>query len=225
MLKDPKQFKNKRPNFDKLKSYGFNCDNGIHEYTEKFLNGAFSLNLKINSNGESFVKITDEAISEEYSLAYVEGATGAFVGEIRKKADGILLNIADNCFEQNVFRSVLAKEIIDYILKKYGDCAEYLWDKFPNNAIFREKSKNKWYAALLSVEGKKIGASSEEVIEIIDLKALPEEIKDLVDGEKYLEGYHMNKKHWYTVKLDGSVPAKEIFERIDNSYKTVKERK
>jgi predicted DNA-binding protein (MmcQ/YjbR family) len=31
-------------------------------------------------------------------------------------------------------------------------------------------------------------------------------------------GYHMNKKHWNTVMLNGSVPEKEIFSWIDHSY-------
>jgi predicted DNA-binding protein (MmcQ/YjbR family) len=34
-------------------------------------------------------------------------------------------------------------------------------------------------------------------------------------------GYHMNKKHWNTVQLDGSVPDKEIFTWIDHSYERV----
>jgi predicted DNA-binding protein (MmcQ/YjbR family) len=31
-------------------------------------------------------------------------------------------------------------------------------------------------------------------------------------------GYHMNKKHWNTVLLDGSIPDKEVFSWIDHSY-------
>jgi predicted DNA-binding protein (MmcQ/YjbR family) len=31
-------------------------------------------------------------------------------------------------------------------------------------------------------------------------------------------GYHMNKKHWNTVVVDGSIPEKEIFSWIDHSY-------
>jgi predicted DNA-binding protein (MmcQ/YjbR family) len=31
-------------------------------------------------------------------------------------------------------------------------------------------------------------------------------------------GYHMNKKHWNTVLIDGSVPDREIFSWIDHSY-------
>ena len=34
-------------------------------------------------------------------------------------------------------------------------------------------------------------------------------------------GYHMNKKHWNTVMLDGSVPEKEVFSWIDHSYNLI----
>jgi predicted DNA-binding protein (MmcQ/YjbR family) len=43
--------------------------------------------------------------------------------------------------------------------------------------------------------------------------------------EKYsavTPGYHMNKKHWNTVILDGSIPDKEVFKWIDHSYDLVK---
>lgn len=36
-----------------------------------------------------------------------------------------------------------------------------------------------------------------------------------------MPGYHMNKKHWNTVYIDGSVPDKEIFSWIDHSYDLV----
>jgi predicted DNA-binding protein (MmcQ/YjbR family) len=34
-------------------------------------------------------------------------------------------------------------------------------------------------------------------------------------------GYHMNKQHWNTVLLDGSVPENEIKRMIENSYALV----
>jgi predicted DNA-binding protein (MmcQ/YjbR family) len=34
-------------------------------------------------------------------------------------------------------------------------------------------------------------------------------------------GYHMNKKHWNTIMLNGTVPDKEIFGWIDHSYDLV----
>jgi predicted DNA-binding protein (MmcQ/YjbR family) len=40
-----------------------------------------------------------------------------------------------------------------------------------------------------------------------------------------IPGYHMNKKHWNTIFIDGSIPDSEIFEWIDNSYDIVKTHK
>lgn len=34
-------------------------------------------------------------------------------------------------------------------------------------------------------------------------------------------GYHLNKRHWNTVVLDGSVPDEELLELIDHSYDLV----
>jgi predicted DNA-binding protein (MmcQ/YjbR family) len=34
-------------------------------------------------------------------------------------------------------------------------------------------------------------------------------------------GYHLSKRHWNTVELDGSVPDEELRELIDHSYELV----
>lgn len=36
-----------------------------------------------------------------------------------------------------------------------------------------------------------------------------------------IPGYHMNKRHWNTIILDGSLPAAEIQSMIDDSYALV----
>lgn len=36
-----------------------------------------------------------------------------------------------------------------------------------------------------------------------------------------LPGYHMNKLHWNTIKLDGSIPRGEVQRMIDHSYALV----
>lgn len=38
-------------------------------------------------------------------------------------------------------------------------------------------------------------------------------------------GYHMNKKHWNTVYIDGSVPDKEVLSWVDHSYDLVLNKK
>jgi len=34
-------------------------------------------------------------------------------------------------------------------------------------------------------------------------------------------GYHLNKRHWNTVALDGSVPSEDVLDLIDHSYDLV----
>ena len=40
-----------------------------------------------------------------------------------------------------------------------------------------------------------------------------------------LPGWHMNKKHWNTIVVDGTVPSKLIREWIDHSYELVNKKK
>jgi predicted DNA-binding protein (MmcQ/YjbR family) len=60
----------------------------------------------------------------------------------------------------------------------------------------------------------------------INLKCEPSLALEL--RERYpavVPGYHMNKTHWNTVNLDGSVPDREIFSWIDHSYDRVARKK
>ncbi|KZN62056.1 hypothetical protein N473_21160 [Pseudoalteromonas luteoviolacea CPMOR-1] len=53
----------------------------------------------------------------------------------------------------------------------------------------------------------------------LNLKCDPHEAQMLRDiFDSVIPGYHMNKQHWNTVILDGSIPEGEIERMIDNSY-------
>jgi predicted DNA-binding protein (MmcQ/YjbR family) len=56
----------------------------------------------------------------------------------------------------------------------------------------------------------------------VNLKCDPDLAIEL--REKYsavLPGFHMNKLHWNTIRIDGTIPAKLICEWIDHSYALV----
>jgi predicted DNA-binding protein (MmcQ/YjbR family) len=56
----------------------------------------------------------------------------------------------------------------------------------------------------------------------INLKCDPERASTLRDQfESIIPGYHMNKRHWNTLILDGSVPSALVAELIDHSYDLV----
>lgn len=53
----------------------------------------------------------------------------------------------------------------------------------------------------------------------ISLKCDPEKAQALRDIYPAITGgYHLNKKHWNTILLDGSVPTSELEIQIDHSY-------
>ncbi len=56
----------------------------------------------------------------------------------------------------------------------------------------------------------------------MNLKCDPEEafhLRDIFDA--VIPGYHMNKTHWNSIILDGTIPKGEIERMIDNSYALV----
>lgn len=56
----------------------------------------------------------------------------------------------------------------------------------------------------------------------MNLKCDPNEALALRDiFSAVIPGYHMNKQHWNTVILDGSIPQGEIERMIDNSFMLV----
>ena len=57
-----------------------------------------------------------------------------------------------------------------------------------------------------------------------NVKCDPEKAIELREEHScVLPGYHMNKKHWNTIVVDGSVSTKQLKEWIDESYELVKE--
>jgi predicted DNA-binding protein (MmcQ/YjbR family) len=53
-------------------------------------------------------------------------------------------------------------------------------------------------------------------------KCDPEEVEELRERYACVQpGYHMNKKHWNTITVDGSVSAAQLKEWIDQSYDLV----
>jgi predicted DNA-binding protein (MmcQ/YjbR family) len=56
----------------------------------------------------------------------------------------------------------------------------------------------------------------------VNLKCDPDRAVELRDRWPEVQpGYHMNKTHWNTVELDGSIPDRDVREMIDHSYELV----
>ncbi len=84
------------------------------------------------------------------------------------------------------------------------------WEDYPFGPDVAVMKIHKKMFATLGYEGD---------VARINLKCDPEEALALRDiFEAVVPGYHMNKAHWNTVILDGSIPTGEIERMIDRSY-------
>lgn len=217
-------FKNKTTSAEKLLAFGFSEKGGTFFRSFPICGNEFTVDVEITLPDTVCAKVFDSAFGGEYVLHLVSDAKGAFVGKIREEYEAALNEILKNCFEHNFFKTDYAKLCIEYVRKKYGAEPEYLWEKSPNNAIWRRADNKKWFGAILTVAKNKLGLEGDEIIEIIDLRSDPEKLDSFVDRKRFFPGYHMNKKHWITVCLDGSVSSKEICELIDKSFELAKKK-
>ncbi|MDE6557898.1 MAG: MmcQ/YjbR family DNA-binding protein [Clostridia bacterium] len=206
-----------------LTEYGFKSSDGGYGYTEEILGGQFYIKITVKDDKVD-AAVYDSETEERYYLFAVEGAEGTFVGEVRSEYERVLGDISEKCFSAaEVYRERTTAAVVKYAKNKYRTPLEFLWGD--DNAVMRRKDNRKWYLAVLKVKREKLGLEGEGLMEIIDLRAPAAEIARLVDGVNYLPAYHMNKKSWITVPLDGRVDAEIICALVDMSFELAKGKK
>ena len=117
--------------------------------------------------------------------------------------------------------SLQRERITQYMLDTYGTEAEYLWADSPGNAIFRHPASKKWYAAMMRVLPVKLGLAGEETLDVMDIRCSTIMIGSLLSTKGFLPAYHMNKNHWISIVLDGSVSDDQITPLLELSYDSV----
>ena len=113
----------------------------------------------------------------------------------------------------------MRQAVCDYIKNKYKMSPEFPWGKYPGNAVFRHDDNRKWFALIMDVEGEKVGVPCADYVDVINLKMDDMFFRDMIIQEDgIMPAYHMNKLHWITVLLDGTVAEERIFDLIDMSF-------
>lgn len=118
---------------------------------------------------------------------------------------------------------MLKDEILTYVKKEYGTTEEHLWASYPDAGVLRHKQqpgekKAKWYGLLMNVKRETLGLKGEGTVDILNVKCSAEMIDLPRMAKGYLPAYHMNKAHWITILLDGTVPLDNIKQLLDESY-------
>lgn len=100
------------------------------------------------------------------------------------------------------------REIRDYCGKKMGAVEDFPFDF--STLVFKVGGK---MFALMSIDAEPVS---------VNLKCDP--FLSLELRARYPQvtpGYHMNKKHWNTLLVDGAIPDDEVLRLIDHSYDLV----
>lgn len=204
---------------DKLIPFGFIKEKDNYKYITNIMNNKFRVEIIINANNELIGKIYDIETNEEYTNFRVENL-GAFSNSVKEEYINILKNIVSNCYISHYFSFNQTNRIVNEITKKYNVSSEFLWDKYPSYGIFRSKSSNKWFAAILNVDKSKVINNESGEIEIINVK-VDDLVNDYLKEKGIFPAYHMSKKSWITIILDDTCKDEKIMELIDISYELV----
>lgn len=214
-------FKNKQPDKNKLLSYGFVFNGECFTKDFPIIQGQFTAKITVGAAGEVYYNVYDSQTEEEYVLARVNEATGAFVGTVRNACEEILSEISQNCFNTEYLTGSQTKRILLYIKAKYQAEPEFLWNAFPDFAALRVHGEKTWFALIGKITKNKFGLNEEGTIEFINLKNKPDAVSAYISEGRAYPAYHMNKHCWYSVLLDGRLSDNEIFSRVDVSYSLV----
>ena len=113
---------------------------------------------------------------------------------------------------------IMREKIFAYIKKKYKAAPEYPWGE-DDGAVLRHGDNRKWFALVMNIGREKLGLAGESRVDVVNLKIDDMAFKDaLIQGKGIFPAYHMNKEHWNSIILDGTVPGKEIRRMIAESY-------
>ena len=211
-----KIFARKKAEEDRLHAYGFKRVADKYEYAVMIC-GQMRLTVTVK-DGQVFTGVYDTETEEPYTLFLVEDAAGEFVGRVRAEYTRVLEDIAEKCFSTQIFACANTAAVLGYVRKRYGDEPEFLWEDTPDCAILRRGDTKKWYAVIMTVAYRKIGLDIDGTTEVLNMRIDPDELDRIVDNATYFRGWHMNKKRWTTMLLDGSAPYSELVCRLDASY-------
>ncbi len=234
MTLEGEYFKRMAPDFAQFPLYGFEKDDaGNWTYQTRFLDDAFRAEITVSPEGEVSGKVIDLDLEEEYLPLRVPSEIGAFVGTVREEYANVLGDIADHCFYPLPFVSPQANRIAAKVLKLYGDQVARVMKRNPRAGAFRHKVSEKWYGFIMPVSRSKVDPDAPKLpeekgpkdqdyvppdeVEILNVKVAKERLEDFLEEPGIYEAWHMNKKSWVSIILDGTVPDERILGMLEVS--------
>ena len=115
------------------------------------------------------------------------------------------------------------QELAAYLTDTYSVEGEQLFARYPSFQVFRHNGNRKWFAVIMDIPRKNLKLPGDGEISVGNLKCDARLIGSFREEPGIFPGWHMNKAHWLSVALDGTVEDEKIKFLVDMSYElTVK---
>ena len=114
------------------------------------------------------------------------------------------------------------QELAAWLTETYSTTGEYLFARYPSFQVFRHNGNRKWFAVIMEIPRKNLGLAGNGEISMVNLKCDTRMIGSFREEPGIFPGWHMNKAHWLSVALDGTVENEKIRFLVDMSYALTK---
>ena len=117
------------------------------------------------------------------------------------------------------------ENIIDYALTLKGAKADKPFTDDFDTTVLRHADTGKWFGLIMNVSGSKVGLSPDIKVDVMNVKCKPEDTFTARElSSSIIPAYHMNKKHWISIILNGTVELELSEALLENSYELTKRR-
>jgi len=208
---------------DSFGPFGFTRKASGWVYRESFLNGAFVAEIHIDDRGHLTGRVIDADLEEDYLPFRVKTDVGDYVASVRQGYADILQKVARACYKSAPFASSQANRIASLILSRYHESPDFPFSTYPDCAVFRFDGTGSWYGLVMPVRFSKISgvpkASPEDdpVADVLNLRVGENRVGEATSHPGFYPAYHMQKKAWVSVVLDGTPDDQTILAYLDIS--------
>ena len=206
----------------KLEPFGFTKTEEGYFYSENFMDGHFSARITVDDKGNLKGTVWDNDSDEEYYPVHVKNISGAYVSRIREEYEVILRRIRDNCCQNQYFLFAQSNRITEEIRNRYGETPDFPFKKLEDYGVFRCPENRKWYGLIMNIPfNRMFGGDNEDLIEILNVKIIPQDRDRLLRTPGIYDCYHMNRNSWVSIVMDNTVSDEDIMKLVDVSRSLV----
>lgn len=111
------------------------------------------------------------------------------------------------------------KRVIEYAQSLPMAGADNPFEGDFDTTVLRHTDTGKWFGIIMNISGDKVGLDADVRVDVINVKCKPEDTftaRELSCG--IVPAYHMNKKHWISIILNGSVERELTEALLEASY-------